>query len=150
RRQNTRSIARLQTTLLSIGIALILALMTALVGPLFVDWGRFRSEFEARASRIAGQPVRIAGAIDVRVLPVPIVRLQGVEVGPPGQAPAFGAQGLDAELSLASLMRGQLRAAVIRFEGPYFALRREADGHVAGPAIQTSDVSIERIVVRGG
>jgi AsmA family/AsmA-like C-terminal region len=140
----------LQTTLLSIGIALILALVTALVGPLFVDWSRFRSEFEARTSQIAGQPVRITGAIDVRLLPIPIVRLQGVEVGPPGRAPAFGTQGLDAELSLASLMRGQLRAAVVRFEGPHFALQRDAAGQVAGPTLQTSEVSIERIVVRGG
>jgi hypothetical protein len=35
----------LQTTLLTLGITLIVALLTALVGPLFVDWGRFRTNF---------------------------------------------------------------------------------------------------------
>jgi hypothetical protein len=36
----------LQTTLLGLAIALILALVTALVGPLLVDWGTYRSRFE--------------------------------------------------------------------------------------------------------
>ena len=36
-----------QTTLLGVAIAIILALVTALVGPLFVDWGRYRDTFEA-------------------------------------------------------------------------------------------------------
>ena len=74
----------MQTTLLTLGITLILALVTALVGPLFVDWGRFRTNFEAHASRVAGQPVRISGPIDVRLLPIPMVQLQGIDVGPPG------------------------------------------------------------------
>ena len=94
----------MQTTLLTLGIALILALVTALVGPMFVDWGRFRTNFEAHASRLAGQPVRISGRIDVRLLPIPTVRLQGIDVGPPGSKPALSARELDAELSLPSLM----------------------------------------------
>jgi uncharacterized protein involved in outer membrane biogenesis len=94
----------LQTTLLTIGIALILALVTALVGPLFVDWARLRTDFEARASRIAGQPVQITGAIDVRLLPIPTVRLQGINVGPADATPALGAREIDAELSCASML----------------------------------------------
>ena len=59
----------MQTTLLGIAIAVILALVTALVGPLFVDWGRYRADFEAEASRMVGLPVRVKGRIDVRLLP---------------------------------------------------------------------------------
>jgi uncharacterized protein involved in outer membrane biogenesis len=141
----------LQTTLLTIGIALILALVTALVGPLFVDWGRFRTDFEARASRIAGQPVRITGAIDVRLLPTPTVRVQGIEVGPADATPALGAHELDAELSLASLMRGELRATVVRIDAPYVAVERDRDGRVSGPAVvAVGDVTIDRIVVSDG
>jgi uncharacterized protein involved in outer membrane biogenesis len=141
----------LQTTLLTIGIALILALVTALVGPLFVDWGRFRTDFEARASRIAGQPVQITGAIDVRLLPIPAVRVQGINVGPADAAPALGARGLDAELSLASLLRGELRATVVRIDGPYVAVERDRDGRVSGPAIVAAgDVTIDRIAVSDG
>ncbi len=53
----------MQTTLLGIAIAIILALVTALVGPLFIDWNRYRGPFEAEASRLTGLQVRIAGPI---------------------------------------------------------------------------------------
>jgi AsmA-like C-terminal region/AsmA family len=140
----------LQTTLLTLGITLIVALVTALVGPLFVDWGRFRTNFEAHASRVAGQPVRISGPIDVRLLPIPTVQLQGIDVGPPGSKAALSARGLDAELSLPSLMRGELRATVLRIDAPRFALQRDAQGRVAGPPLAASDVTIDRVVVHEG
>ena len=92
----------MQTTLLGLAIAAILALVTALVGPAFVDWGQYRAHFEAEASRMADQPVRIAGAIDVRLLPTPKIMLRDVEVGPRA-APVFGAQAVRAELSLEGL-----------------------------------------------
>jgi uncharacterized protein involved in outer membrane biogenesis len=140
----------LQTTLLTLGIALILALVMALVGPLFVDWGRFRTDFEVRASRIAGQPVRITGGVDLRVLPTPTIRLQGIEIGPPGAASALAARGLDAELSLPALMRGQWRATVVRIDGPRLAVLRDPAGHVFGPTLAASDVAIDRVIVKDG
>jgi hypothetical protein len=140
----------LQTTLLTLGIALILALVTALVGPAFVDWGRFRTHFEAQASRLAGQPVRISGAIDVRLLPIPTVRLQGIDVGPRDARAALSAREIDAQLSLPSLMRGQLRATVLRIDAPRFALQRDARGRVSGPPLAASEVTIDRIVVHEG
>ena len=39
----------LQTTLLTIAVAVILALVAALVGPFFIDWGTYRSLFEQEA-----------------------------------------------------------------------------------------------------
>jgi uncharacterized protein involved in outer membrane biogenesis len=71
-----------QTALLGAAIAIILALVTALVGPLFVDWGQFREAFEAKAQRLTGLEVKIAGPIEVRILPTPTVKLQAVEARP--------------------------------------------------------------------
>ena len=51
----------MQTTLLGLAVAIILALVAALVGPLFVDWGRWRTGFEAEATRLVGMPVRVDG-----------------------------------------------------------------------------------------
>ena len=48
----------MQTTLLGIGIAIIAALVAALVGPIFVDWGQYRAVIEAEAARVVGVPVR--------------------------------------------------------------------------------------------
>ena len=140
----------MQTTLLTVGIALIMALVTALVGPLFVDWGRFRTNFETHASRLAGQPVHITGGIDVRLLPIPTVRLQGIEVGPPGSKAALSARWLDAELSLPSLMRGELRATTLRIDAPHFAVERDSQSHLSGPPLATGDVTIDRVVVHEG
>ncbi len=140
----------MQTTLLTLGIALIVALVTALVGPLFVDWGRFRTNFEAHASRLAGQPVRITGNIEVRLLPIPKVRLQGIEVGLSGSRPVLSAHGLDAELSLPSLMRGELRATTLRIDAPRLAVERDTQGHILGPPLARGDVTIDRVVVHEG
>ena len=52
----------MQTTLLGLAIAFIVALIAALVGPYFVDWNRFRPQFEAEASRVIGAPVRVSVA----------------------------------------------------------------------------------------
>jgi uncharacterized protein involved in outer membrane biogenesis len=75
----------LQATLLGLAVAIILALVAALVGPYFVDWTQYRATFEAEASKLAGQPVRIAGRIDVRILPVPTLTLGRIETGPASQ-----------------------------------------------------------------
>ena len=77
----------MQTTLLGLAVAVIVALVTALVGPLFVDWGRWRTSFEAEATRLIGMPVRVSGQIDARLLPTPSLFLNGIEVGPPGREP---------------------------------------------------------------
>ena len=65
----------MQTALLSAGIAIILALVTALVGPFFVDWGSYRTEFETEVARLTGLEVRVTGLIDVRLLPTPTLTL---------------------------------------------------------------------------
>jgi len=41
-----------QTTLLGLAIAFIIALVAALVGPYFIDWNQFRPQFEAEATRV--------------------------------------------------------------------------------------------------
>ena len=61
----------MQTTLLGLAIAIILALVTALVGPLFIDWNKYRGEFEDRASQLTGLQLRVAGPIEARLLPTP-------------------------------------------------------------------------------
>ncbi len=75
----------MQTTLLGLAIALILALLTALVGPYFVNWNDHRAFFEAEASRLVGLNVQVAGPIKVSVLPTPAVTLGDIEIGPAGQ-----------------------------------------------------------------
>jgi large subunit ribosomal protein L24 len=142
-----------QTTLLGLAIAAILALVTALVGPAFVDWGQYRARFEAEASRMADQPVRIAGAIDVRLLPTPKIMLRDIEVGPRA-APVFGAQAVRAELSLESLMRGEPRASALTLTGPEIGLALDRNGQVAARlrtlGFDAERIAIDRLVIEDG
>src|SRR6476469_338458 len=99
-----------QTTLLGLAIAFIIALVAALIGPYFIDWNQFRPQFETEATRVVGAPVRVAGALDARLLPTPSLRLRTVVVGGANDLGKVRADKLDVEFSLGSLMRGEWRA----------------------------------------
>jgi uncharacterized protein involved in outer membrane biogenesis len=74
-----------QSTLLALAIAIILALVSAIVAPLVVDWNHYRAPIEAEASRLTGLNVRINGAIEARLLPSPVVTLHDVDAGLAGR-----------------------------------------------------------------
>jgi uncharacterized protein involved in outer membrane biogenesis len=106
-----------QTTLLGLAIAVILALLAALIGPYFVDWSQFRPQFEREASRVIGMPVRVDGDIDARLLPTPSLRLRGVAIGARSDANNVSVEKLDVEFSLGDLMRGEWRANELTLNG---------------------------------
>jgi uncharacterized protein involved in outer membrane biogenesis len=144
----------LQATLLGAAIAIILALVAALVGPHFVDWTQYRNVFEARASRMVGLPVRVAGAIDARILPSPSVVLRGVEIGEAGKDPRLKARELGIEFGLGHLVRGELRAVDMRVVGPDVRLGLDPDGRVDWPkavaGLDPDQLSIDRLRVADG
>ncbi len=107
----------MQTTLLGLAIAFIIALMAALIGPYFIDWNQFRPQFEAEATRVIGAPVHVAGELDARLLPTPSLRLRGVNVGARFDESNARASQLDVEFSLSSLMRGDWRASELTLNG---------------------------------
>ncbi len=139
----------MQTTLLGIAIAIILALLAALVGPHFVDWDQYRGEFEARASSLTGLKVHIAGPIEARLLPTPALTLQKIEVARPGDAGALRARSLGIEFALGALARGEWRATHLRVEGAEFAFGLDSSGRLDWPApsvrFDPDSISIERL-----
>ena len=142
----------MQTTLLGLAIALILALVTALVGPYFVNWNDHRAFFEDEASRLVGLNVQVAGPIKFSVLPTPAVTLTDIAIGPAGQTSRLRARSLSIELGLGPLMRGEIRATEARLVGPQFTLGLNSLGQVDWPAmaLQTDTVAIERLNIEDG
>jgi hypothetical protein len=124
----------LQTTLLGLAIAIIIALVAALVGPSFIDWNQYKPQFEAEASRVVGAPVRVEGALDARLLPAPILRLHSLSIGAPGDATRMKADKLDVEFSLSSLMRGEWRANHLSLDGVALDLGLDPKGSVIAPS----------------
>ena len=144
----------MQTTLLGFAITIILALLAALVGPFFVDWGSYRGEFEARASRLTGLEFRVTGPIDARLLPTPTLMLQGIEFGHADDGGKVRARALRIEFALGALARGEWRITDARLEGPEFAAGLDNSGHLAWPApkigFDPEGVSIERLKIENG
>jgi len=123
-----------QTTLLGLAIAFIVALLAALIGPYFIDWNQLRPQFEAEATRVIGAPVRVAGGLDARLLPTPSLRLRSVVVGGANDLGKVRADRLDVEFSLGELMRGEWRANELTIAGLALDLGLDRDGRIDWPA----------------
>ena len=142
----------MQTTLLGLAIAIILALLAALVGPLLIDLGNYRSVFETEARRLTGANIRVAGPIDARLLPSPRLTLHDITIGDGNDV--VRARSLDVEFALGSLMRGEWRATEMQLVGPQVALGLDDSGHVRAPSVAVSfrpdDLSINRLRIEDG
>ena len=143
----------MQTTLLGLAILIIVALVSALVAPLFVDWNHYRATFEQEASRLSGISVHIRGPIHARILPAPHITLGDVNIGPARQ-PWLRAQTVDLEVGLGPLIRGQIEATTLRLVAPQFSLGLNRSGALDWPAALSSArpdfVSISRLEIEDG
>ena len=144
----------MQTTLLGLAIAIILALVSALVAPLVVDWNHYRSTFEEEASRLTGLAVRVNGPIEARILPSPRIRLAEVEVGEPGQEPQLRAGVVELEVGLGPLLRGRMQATELRLVAPQIGLGIDRTGAIdwpaASPDFAADTLTISRLEVEDG
>jgi len=142
-----------QTTLLGLAIAFIVALVAALVGPYFIDWNQFRPQFEAEATQVIGAPVRVAGELEARLLPSPSLRLRSVVVGGANDLGKVRADKLDVEFSLGSLMRGEWRATELTISGMALDLGLDPQGRIDWPGgtgkFNLGTLSIDRLNLTG-
>jgi large subunit ribosomal protein L24 len=142
-----------QTTLLGLAIALILALIAALIGPYYIDWNQFRPQFEAEATQIIGAPVRVSGELQARLLPTPTLKLGSVTVGGPNDLGKVRAEKLEVEFSLGELMRGQWRANELTIGGLSLDLGLDRDGRLdwrgASGKFNWASLSIDRLNLTG-
>lgn len=143
----------MQTTLLGLAIAFIIALIAALIGPYFIDWNQFRPQFEAEATKVIGAPVRVAGELQARLLPSPSLRLRSVVVGGANDLGKVRADKLDVEFSLGSLMRGEWRATELTINGMALDLGLDPQGRIDWPAssgkFSLGALSIDRLHLTG-
>ncbi len=143
----------MQTTLLGLAIAFIIALVAALIGPYFIDWNQFRPQFEAEATQVIGAPVRVAGKLDARLLPTPSLRLRSVVVGGANDLGKVRADKLDVEFSLGSLMRGEWRATELTINGMALDLGLDSKGRIDWPAstgkFNLGTLAIDRLNLTG-
>lgn len=143
----------MQTTLLGLALAFIVALLAALIGPHFVDWNQFRPQFEAEASRVLGAPVRVNGMLDARLLPTPTLHLRSVAVGGANDPRKLSADKLDVEFSLSAAMRGEWRASELSLDGFALNFGLDKQGRIEGPLsgghFNLGSLTIDRLNLAG-
>lgn len=123
----------------------LLALLGALVGPVFVDWNQHRTLIEEQLRRATGLDIVTTGPIHLRFLPSPQIKISGLRVGEADPAGTRAtASVLRAEMELAPLLKGEIRLNRVALDGAAvrLALRDGAlvlpsrlDGTVRLPAI---------------
>lgn len=142
--------------LATLGGLLVVALFSALLAPLFVDWTNFRQKFEDHASQLLGKKVVVHGAVSARLLPFPSVTMEDVTVGadvdgtPLVRVARFS---LDAEL--APFLSGEARIFDMRIEEPKARIRLLQDGTLdwlrgSKPSIPARTVVLEKLSITGG
>ncbi len=138
---------------------LIAVFAAAFAAPYVVDWNEYRSVFEAQASKLAGRPVRVAGDVDLTILPVPEVRFERVSIADRNgsfDAPSASAHAFRMALSIPPLLRGQLEARKIELDRLALRLGLDENGQVDWPRIgdaagalpfMPSDVSLKSVAL---
>lgn len=146
----------LSRLMLFLGGVVVVALFSALLAPLFIDWTSLRADFEREASRIVGKPVVVHGSVDARILPFPSVTLNDVRVGeatdgePLVQVARFS---MDAEL--APFLSGEALIFDMRLEEPKARVRLQQDGTLDWARgrksfIPAKTVVLENVQITGG
>ncbi len=109
----------------------MLALLVALIGPYFVNWTGYRTDFEREASRILGRTVTVQGDVRARLLPFPSVTFGDVRVAGESPAqPAVTIEEFSMDAELAPFMRGELLIFDMRLVRPNAVFNIADDGSV--------------------
>ncbi|WP_407050350.1 AsmA family protein [Methyloraptor flagellatus] len=129
------------------GLTIILALLAALVGPLFVDWTAYRAVFEREGTALIGRPVTVLGSADARLLPAPWIAFDDVVIGDLAH-PLAKIGRFEMRLELTPLLKGELRVAEMHLDRPVVQVALGADGKVdLGPTAAAGGRSMAEVAL---
>ncbi len=118
---------------LAIAALIVLALGAALIAPFVVDLNDYRDEIAARLKTATGRDIAIDGTIDLALLPVPTIKVNGVRVANLAGASApdlLRLSAAEARIALMPLLRGEVRVESLTLVSPTLELETLADGRV--------------------
>ncbi|HSI41485.1 MAG TPA: AsmA family protein, partial [Xanthobacteraceae bacterium] len=145
----------MQTLLLTVASAIILAIASAFAAPFLVDFTQWRAAFETQASRAIGAPVSIRGPIRAELLPLPRLVLRDVSIGAEAAGTGLAVAELRGSFALGPLMRGEIVAEELTLVKPRLRLVVDTEGRPVAPPggarpaanFQVADLRIENGVV---
>lgn len=148
--------------LIALGTFVVVLLAALFAVPQFVDWDRYRGNFEEQASRMIGRDVRVGGRVNLRLLPVPYLHFEKIRVADAGGAvgePFFRAESLTVWLALSPLLSGSFEASHAEVARPVvnFILDDKGSGNwatFAQPRASTAfipaRVALNEVAIRDG
>ncbi|MFZ1679785.1 MAG: AsmA family protein, partial [Rhizobiaceae bacterium] len=139
----------------AIGGLVVLALLAALIAPLFIDWTGYRAGFEREASAILGRKVTVAGSAKARLLPFPSVTFSDVRVGESEDGPAMTAEAFSMDAELAPFLSGRAVIFDMRLVKPRVTVAMDAAGAIdwrfgTAAGFDPARVSLERLSISDG
>jgi hypothetical protein len=129
--------------------AVVLILVAALAVPPFIDWSGQRALIDRAIAQSLGTPASSVGAIDLRLLPSPHLRLDRLRLGAE-DGPSLEARQVDAEIALSPLLKGEVRFTRTSIERARVTLPVADDALLLprGGETPRRDVVIEALTVR--
>jgi uncharacterized protein involved in outer membrane biogenesis len=97
---------------IAFGVLTIVLISIALIAPGFVDWNKYKSEIEQKASELSGRTVAINGELSLSILPSPSFSAENVRVSnvEGGQAPdLISLKSVDVNVAFFPLLKGQIQ-----------------------------------------
>lgn len=114
-----------------LGALLVVVLGALFAVPHFIDWNGYRGVFEEEASRVLGREVRVGGAVNVRLLPIPYLSFERLRVADTTSfsgEPLFRAESVTMRLAVPPLLRGILEANQVELKRPELRLAVDRNG----------------------
>jgi len=108
--------------LTGLAILVIGVLLAALIAPFVVDFNGQRALIEQTLSRAAGTPIRIAGPIDVRLLPFPVLNLDQVSIGGKDSRVSAIAKRVSLDISTMPLLKGEVQVMEALVDSPMITM----------------------------
>ena len=143
-------------TFVFFGALIVIGLFAALIAPYWINWQQFTDEFEAQASRVIGQKVIVGGETKLRLLPLPFVSFEGLEVGEAeGGTPLMTVEKFSIQAELLPFLSGKVKIVEMAMYKPRLNLKVEENGTVAWttpsePIVDPEQVKIEKLVIEDG
>lgn len=148
---------------IAFGVLTIVLISIALIAPGFVDWNKYKSEIEQKASELSGRTVAINGELSLSILPSPSFSAENVRVSnvEGGQAPdLISLKSVDVNVAFFPLLKGQIQVKKFILVEPIIALEIDDKGRgnwefgtqdePTEKESNTTELSFERFQIENG
>ncbi len=118
--------------IISIVLLLVLLVVGGLIlGPSMVDWNKYKPEIVSQLQALTGHEYAVAGNIELAIVPMPRVKIEGLSVGMPQNLGGVTIASLEraaVNVELMPLLQKQIVVKSVELVKPVFNLGVRADG----------------------